>query len=76
MRLKITGFHIMEYMHKAGEVSEILMQAWKDGRLVVSDETETIFESRFEDIPQTWLRLFSGDNKGKMITKVIGGSDG
>lgn len=71
MRLQILGFNVAEYLHMAGEVSEILIKAWKNGQIVVSDETETVFESKFEDIPRTWLRLFDGDNKGKMITKVI-----
>ena len=71
MRLQILGFNVAEYMHKAGDVVEILLKACQDGQIIVNDETESIFESRFEDIPQTWLRLFDGANKGKMITKVI-----
>lgn len=71
MRLQILGFNVAECIYKAGEVTDILVKAWKNGQIIISDETETIFESKFEDIPRTWLRLFAGDNKGKMITKII-----
>lgn len=71
MRLQILGFNVAEYMHEGGRIMELLIQAWRDGQIIVSDETETIFESSFEDIPRTWLRLFDGANKGKMITKLV-----
>lgn len=70
MRLQILGFNVAEYMHKAGDVMRILMTAWENGQIIVGDETESIFESKFEDIPQTWLRLFEGASKGKMITEL------
>jgi len=61
-------FNVAEYMHEGGHIMELLIKAWRDGQIVVSDDTESIFESRFEHIPQTWLRLFDGANKG---TKLV-----
>jgi NADPH-dependent curcumin reductase CurA len=71
MRIQILGFNVADYVRKAAEVSEILLTAWKEGKITLNDEIETVFESTLEDIPHTWLRIFKGDNRGKMLTKVI-----
>lgn len=52
-------------------MTEILTQAWKDRKIIIGDEVETILESKFEDVPRTWLKLYEGVNTGKMITKLI-----
>jgi NADPH-dependent curcumin reductase CurA len=70
-RLKVLGFIVIDYIHKAIEVQEQLVQAWNDGRIVVADETETVVQSRFEDVPRTWLKLFDGSNTGKLTTELI-----
>lgn len=71
MRLKIYGFIVFDYAEKRAEVTEILKQAWKDGKIIIGDEIETVIESKFEDVPRTWLSLYDGVNTGKMITKLV-----
>lgn len=70
-RINILGFIVFDYIHKATEVQELLVQAWRDGKIVVADETETVIQSRFEDVPRTWLKLFDGSNVGKLTTELI-----
>jgi NADPH-dependent curcumin reductase CurA len=71
LRLKILGFIVFDYLHKQTEVTKILTQAWKEGKIIIGDEVETVLESKFEDVPRTWLKLYEGVNTGKMITKMI-----
>lgn len=42
----------------------------EEGKIDVS-EGETIVESSFEDVPKVWEGLFTGQNRGKLITKLI-----
>lgn len=61
----------MDYLHKALEVRAELLQAWKDGKIKVDDSTETVIDTKFIDIPRTWLKLFDGSNTGKLTTHVV-----
>ncbi|KAK5174306.1 quinone oxidoreductase [Saxophila tyrrhenica] len=56
-------------MDKYGEASDIFKKALKDGKLKI-DEGEHIVKGGFEDIPKTWMQLFSGANTGKLVTAV------
>lgn len=47
-----------------------LQKAYKEGKLQITDESETVISGGFEDIPKTWIKLFSGVNTGKLITKI------
>jgi len=42
----------------------------EDGTISVA-EAETVVDTVFEDIPKTWQRLFQGQNRGKLVTKLI-----
>ncbi|PYI11476.1 NAD(P)-binding protein [Aspergillus sclerotiicarbonarius CBS 121057] len=71
-RISVLGFIIFDYKDHHQEAREELIQAWRDGKLVVDDATETVVETTFEDIPRVWMKLFDGLNTGKLITKLIG----
>ena len=58
-------------MHKQQEVQELLIQAWKDGKIKADDSTQTVVDASFEDIPRVWLRLFDGSNIGKLTTRLV-----
>jgi len=60
------GFIIFNFMEKFGEAIPQLAQWLKEGKLT---STETVVEG-FENIPQAFLDLFEGKNKGKMIVKI------
>jgi len=71
MRIEVRGFIVIDYLHKAAETMEIFKKALSEGKLKVDDKSEHIVESKFEDIPKTWMKLFEGANQGKLITKLV-----
>lgn len=70
MRLSIRGFIVIDYFDKAQETIEILVKAVEDGKIKVR-ECEQVVQARFEDIPETWLKLFEGGSTGKLITEIV-----
>ena len=69
-RLSIHGFFAYDYSPHIPATTELLVQAWKDGKIILDDETQTIVDAGFEDVPGVWLRLFEGNNTGKLCTKL------
>jgi NADPH-dependent curcumin reductase CurA len=70
MRLKILGFINIDWIEHLSEVRAILVEEWKKGNLIIGDESEMVIDTAFEDIPRTWMMLYSGANTGKLITKL------
>jgi len=56
---------------RAPETVKTLVQAVKEGKIKVGEENETVVETKFEEVPKTWMRLFEGANTGKLVTKVV-----
>jgi NADPH-dependent curcumin reductase CurA len=44
---------------------------WVNEKKLDVTEGETVVETKFEDVPETWKRLFEGANQGKLITKLV-----
>lgn len=70
MRIEIAGIIVFDAAPRIKEYTETLIQGFKDGKLSVDVENETVVPTKFEDIPKTWLKLFDGGNTGKLITKI------
>lgn len=70
MRITIRGFIMLDYMDKVPQIIEELIGAAADGRIKLG-HGETIVEARIEEQPEIWMRLFSGKNQGKLLTKLI-----
>ncbi|KAJ0115887.1 hypothetical protein J7T55_004056 [Diaporthe amygdali] len=70
MRITIRGFIMLDYMDKVSQILAELIGAAADGRIKL-DHGETIVEARIEEQPEIWMRLFSGQNQGKLLTKLI-----
>ncbi|WP_315897480.1 zinc-binding dehydrogenase [Dokdonia sp. Hel_I_53] len=60
------GFIVSNYQDEFGKGMQQLGQWLKEGKLTYK---QTIVEG-FENIPQAFLDLFTGENVGKMIVKV------
>ena len=69
-RINIRGFIMLDYMDKVPAILGELIGAIADGRIALQD-AETIVEARIEEQPEVWMRLFSGGNQGKLITKLL-----
>ncbi|MCJ7467304.1 MAG: NADP-dependent oxidoreductase [Maribacter sp.] len=65
-RALMQGFIIFDYADKYPKALTQLTQWYQEGRLTY---TETIREG-FEAIPQAFIDLFKGANKGKMVVKI------
>lgn len=60
------GFIVGNYADKFPEAMEKMVEWVKDGKLI---SEETIVEG-FKSIPEAFMELFEGTNKGKMIVKI------
>ena len=64
---RMEGFVIFDYRDRIGEAVKDLGQWLAEGRL---QTREDIVEGGIADFPDTLLKLFDGDNFGKLILKV------
>lgn len=69
-RITIRGFVMLDYADKIPAIVAELIGAAAEGKIKVGG-AETIVEARIEEQPEVWMRLFSGGNQGKLITKLI-----
>ena len=72
-RLTIKGFIVMDYLAdgNAGKLVKELSDAAQSGKIRIGDENETVVNTKFEDVPKTWVKLFEGSNTGKLVTKLV-----
>ncbi|ORY58481.1 uncharacterized protein BCR38DRAFT_447422 [Pseudomassariella vexata] len=70
MRIMIRGFIMLDYLEEVPGILKKLKAAAADGRIRLG-EGETLVEARIEEQPEVWMRLFSGRNQGKLVTKLI-----
>ena len=71
MRLSIRGFIVTDFMGTAKETQQLIVKSVEEGKLKIGAEQEQVVDTTFEDIPKTWLMLFEGANRGKLITKLV-----
>ncbi|KAK5083744.1 quinone oxidoreductase [Lithohypha guttulata] len=64
-------FNVINYLDRAVETVGKLIGALKEGKIKIGEENETVVDTKFEDVPKTWLRLFEGSNQGKLVTKYV-----
>ncbi|KAK8037349.1 hypothetical protein PG991_000695 [Apiospora marii] len=70
-RLTFQGFILLDFAEKLpGAVGE-LMEAATSGKLLLDGASETVVEVGIEEVPEVWLRLYSGLNQGKLVTKLV-----
>jgi NADPH-dependent curcumin reductase CurA len=70
MRIEIKGFIVLDFADKFAQDLETFKKGIAEGKLVIGNEGEHIVESSFDEIPKTWMGLFSGANQGKLLTKI------
>lgn len=69
MRLTLRGFVVHDFANEEAKREEF-MQAMLGSNVLDGGTQDTIVSGAIEDIPKIWLRLFDGDNQGKLITKL------
>ncbi|NMM50117.1 NADP-dependent oxidoreductase [Marinigracilibium pacificum] len=65
-RVKLQGFIVSDFQKQFGEGIKQIAEWLSEGKLKYE---ETVVEG-FDNIPNAFLGLFFGDNKGKMVVKV------
>ncbi|OJD29099.1 nadp-dependent leukotriene b4 12-hydroxydehydrogenase protein [Diplodia corticola] len=71
MRLNFKGFILLDYAEQIPSAIGELVKAVQEGKVVLGDEHETLVETGIEGVPETWMKLFEGVNRGKLITKLV-----
>jgi len=71
-RVSITGMVVFDYVDRYGEAAAALAGWMAEGRL---RSREDIVEG-LDTFPETLLRLFSGENSGKLVLKVAEDAEG
>lgn len=71
MRIEIKGFIVLDYLPRMGEALKALQEAYKKGNLKIDEQNEHVVSAGFEEIPNVWWKLFEGENKGKLLTKLV-----
>jgi len=56
-------------MDKYPQAREIMGKALSEGKLKI-EGGEQLVKTKFEEIPKTWMLLFSGGNTGKLVTDL------
>lgn len=72
-RIEIKGFIILDFIASGEAPAAVkeMVQAWKEGKIQIGDANETVVDTKFEDVPKTWMGLFEGANTGKLITNLV-----
>lgn len=60
----------MDHVKLIPQASQELQKWVEEGKIDVT-EGETVVDTKFEDVPKTWQLLFTGGNKGKLVTKLV-----
>ncbi|KAJ3788509.1 hypothetical protein GGU10DRAFT_262774 [Lentinula aff. detonsa] len=69
-RITVKGFIVMDYYHRRAEAVEVISSAIKEGKLSVVGGETIVRCTEFKEIPKVWIRLFRGENTGKLVTQV------
>jgi hypothetical protein len=64
------GMIVLDHAKSIPRAVGELKQWVEEGKLDVT-EGETVVDTKFEDVPKTWQLLFTGGNKGKLVTKLV-----
>lgn len=65
---RLPGFTVFDYYDKAPAVYKQIVQWINSGKY--NADGEMIVKTGIEGVPATWNSLFSGANKGKLITQL------
>lgn len=69
-RVTIEGFLVLDMQDKwVGAVQQLA--GWiKEGKIKTSEAAEVV-DAPIDKVPEVWQRLFRGENRGKLITKLV-----
>ena len=66
-RARMEGFLVTDYLGRFGEGARDIADWLADGRLIARED---VVEGSVADFPATFLRLFHGENTGKLLLHI------
>ncbi|KAI9727121.1 MAG: hypothetical protein M1828_007322 [Chrysothrix sp. TS-e1954] len=69
--IQMRGFTAFDLQEDKGRMREIFKQKVEEGKFRMGEQTETVVDATFEDVPAVWMRLFEGANTGKLVTRLV-----
>jgi NADPH-dependent curcumin reductase len=66
-RASMTGFLVFDYAERYPEAIAQLAEWLQDGKLISREE---VVRTKLEEFPDVFLRLFRGENVGKLILEM------
>ncbi|KAL1404908.1 quinone oxidoreductase [Vanrija albida] len=69
-RIDIQGFLFLDYADANAEAVENLAKWVAEGK-IDGPKAHTVVPGSLEDLPQTWMRLYSGESRGKLISTLV-----
>jgi hypothetical protein len=71
MRIKVLGFVVLDAApERWAEIVETLVEGVVSGKVKADEAGEMVVLTSVDDIPKTWMMLFSGCSMGKLISKL------
>ncbi|KAJ4490214.1 hypothetical protein J3R30DRAFT_47707 [Lentinula aciculospora] len=69
-RITVQGYIVMDYYHRRAEAIEMITSAIKEDKLSVAGGETIVRCTEFEKVPEVWIKLFRGENTGKLVTQI------
>ena len=66
-RARMEGFVVFDFAHRYGEAVRDMAEWIRTGQLKTRED---VVEGGVEDFPETLLKLFAGENTGKLVLKI------
>lgn len=60
---------MFDYMDQVPKAMDVLIGAAAEGRIKI--DIEEVTPATIEEVPNVWLNVYKGANKGKSVTKLI-----
>ena len=70
-RASMTGMVVFDYAERYGEGARDMAKWIAEGKLIARED---IVQGRIDDFPRTLLKLFNGENFGKLVLEISPGS--
>lgn len=70
LAMLIAGFLVLDMLPKWMQAVTDLKKWISEGK-IQTNQAETIVDAPLEKVPEVWQRLFKGENRGKLITRLV-----
>lgn len=69
-RITLQGFIVIDFLGKWASAVQNVAGWIKEGKVAI-DDVETVVSATIEDVPEKYKLLFTGSNRGKLVTALV-----